>query len=881
MSENNRNRRPTGRKPTEATGSGKVFKRGEGLNTGKVGNADYEERKAGSGGHASGSGNRGTGGNPLNGIGGLGQGMNSGGYGHTSHSGHSNDPLNQIGGMGGYRPGNPYTGPQRVRRGLFGGGLFRIIIMLILIMFVMNMLGMCGRSDSYYSDPYETFTATYAPSAPASGSQNSSSTGGTWKPPVPAYTDTNQESVSTNVASGARDKFTKILGGGQDQVTVLIYMCGTDLESQYGMATSDLNEMLYASHSDKVNILVETGGTKRWKNSVVSSSTNQRWKVSDRSIIALDKKVGKKAMSDPETLADFIRWGASEYPANRYFLILWDHGGGSLSGYARDELYPNGTMTVDEIASALKNGGVKFDAVGFDACLMANMETAMAAMPYADYLIASEETEPGTGWYYTDWMSALAKNSSLPTTTIGKNIIDDFTSASQQYSSRDKTSLSLIDLAEFSGTVPAIFSEFSKAIGTDIQGDNYRNVALARSNTKEFATSTKIDQIDLIHFCKNLGTTSSNALAESLQSCIKYNRAKNMNNAYGLSIYFPYYNSRYVNSAVQVYENLGMDSDYTKAVRSFATLAASGQVVNGYQSNTLFDILGGGSSGNSSYGYSTEDILNLLLGSSSVYESSYDDSYYGGSYGSGYTGSGYTLYDLLGGRSAVDEANVKSFAEKIDQNHLNPSDLILTENSNGEKVLKLSQEDWDKVASINLNVWVDDGKGYIDLGLDEVYRFDDEGSLVVEYNGNWTAINGQIVSFYPTSYEYINDNGWTFEGYVPILYNNERANILVEFRADNPNGSVLGIEKIYPDSNQKAKGYIEMNEGDVIEFLCDYYSYSGDYENTYKLGMPQIVTSEGLKVSTLRVDADRIIYGYRLSDICNANMWTQMLEYGG
>ncbi|MCR5235609.1 MAG: hypothetical protein K6E34_00220 [Lachnospiraceae bacterium] len=36
-----------------------------------------------------------------------------------------------------------------------------------------------------------------------------------------------------------------------------------------------------------------------------------------------------------------------------------------------------------------------FDFIGFDACLMATVETAYMLSPYADYMIASEEFEPG------------------------------------------------------------------------------------------------------------------------------------------------------------------------------------------------------------------------------------------------------------------------------------------------------------------------------------------------------------------------------------------------------------------------------------------------------------------------------------------------------
>ncbi|MBQ9327942.1 MAG: hypothetical protein IJ225_05345 [Solobacterium sp.] len=888
MAENKPSGRPTGRPQSDAKSSGKVRKRGEGLGTGSVGNVDYDERKAassnnkpasGNGNRAGGNGNRASGNSPLNGIGGLG-GYNTG----SSSSNHINQGTQvPFGVTGGHSSGNIPSGNNNNRRN--SGGLLRIILLVLILLFVMNMLGMCGTSSTGTSSGFTESTPATTTTTTTNTTASSASVGGTWNPVSTTYENTNQSAVSTSVASGAREKFTTLKGNGNDQVTVLVYMCGTDLESNYGMATSDLNEMVYATHSSKVNVVVETGGTKQWKNSVIASNTNQRWLISDRAVVPLDKNLGKKAMTDPQTLTDFIQWGAANYPADRYFLILWDHGGGSLSGYAHDELYPNGTMTVDEIASALKNSGIKFDVVGFDACLMANMETAIAVEPYADYLIASEETEPGTGWYYTDWLTMLAQNSSTPTTTVGKQIIDDFITASYQSSSRDKTSLSLIDLAEFSGTVPAIFSEFAKDITSDIKGDNFQKVATARSNTKEFATSTKIDQIDLIHFCKNLGTTSANALANSIQSCVKYNRCNNMNNAYGMSIYFPYYSPRNVNSAVQVYSNLGMNSDYTDAIRSFATMSASGQIVSNSNSNSLFDILGGGSSYSSSSSYDSSDILNLLLGGgSSSYSSGYGSSGYtnsgygsSGSYGSGYSGGGYSLYDMLGGSSAVDSNSLDLFSLLIGRSHVDTSNLILTENDAGQSVLSLSQSEWDLITDVNLNVWVDDGEGYIDLGIDEVYSFDDDGALIVDYSGTWTGINGQVVSYYSTGSEYISDSEYTYNGYIPVLYNGERANILIEYNPEHPDGEVLGILKIYEDG-MEAKGYLQPEAGDTIDFLCDYYDYDGTYLDTYYLG-DQLIVSEDLEVEAIALEDVKAIFGYRLTDIYNANVWTPMLEY--
>ena len=146
--------------------------------------------------------------------------------------------------------------------------------------------------------------------------------------------EANTGRLDSSVAAGSREKYTKLLGGGKDTVTIMVYMCGTDLESRSGMGTSDLQEMLNASFGRNINLLIYTGGCKAWKNSAVSSSDNQIWQVRDGKLVCLQKDLGSVSMTDPGTLAGYIQWCAKNYPASRYELILWDHGGGSVSGTA-------------------------------------------------------------------------------------------------------------------------------------------------------------------------------------------------------------------------------------------------------------------------------------------------------------------------------------------------------------------------------------------------------------------------------------------------------------------------------------------------------------------------------------------------------------------
>ena len=144
-------------------------------------------------------------------------------------------------------------------------------------------------------------------------------------------------------------------------------------------------------------------------------------------------------------------------------------------------------MSLDGINTALKNGGVKFDIIGFDACLMATLETALVARQYGDYLVASEAVEPGTGWYYTNWLSALSANPAMDSLDVGKTIIDDYV----KMSGSSQTTLSMTDLAELGGTVPAALNAFSTSTSQMIAGDGFNTVASARSGRAIFPRAAR------------------------------------------------------------------------------------------------------------------------------------------------------------------------------------------------------------------------------------------------------------------------------------------------------------------------------------------------------------------------------------------------------
>ena len=650
--------------------------------------------------------------------------------------------------------------------------------------------------------------------------------------------EANTGRLDTTVAGGSRDKYTQSLGSGKDTATIMVYMCGTDLESRNGMGTADLQEMLNARFGGNINLLVYTGGCKAWKNSAVSSSVNQIWQVKDGQLVSLKKDLGSVSMTDPGTLAGYIQWCAENYPASRYELILWDHGGGSVSGYGYDEKFASsGSMSLAGLDAALQDAGVKFDFIGFDACLMATVETALTMSQYADYLIASEETEPGVGWYYTDWLTAFGEDASMPTIEIGRNIVDSFVDTCAQKCRGQLTTLSVVDLAELEHTLPGALTEFSNATAKLIRDQQYQTVSNARNGTREFAQSSRIDQIDLVHLAQNLGTREGESLTKVLLSAVKYNRtSSNMTNAYGLSIYFPYRKTATVDRAVSTFEKIGMDKSYTQCIRQFADVAASGQAVSGGSDSPLPALLGmlGGNAG-----ISAEDISTLLTG-------------------------------LLGGRS-LDMADAEQY---LADHRFAAEELVWTAGEDGAPVLRLNEEQWGLVQNLELNLFYDDGEGYIDLGLDNAYTFDGAGGLLGTGGDTWLAIEGQPVAYYHTATV---DDGtsYTITGRVPVLHNGVRAELILVFDNERPHGFVAGVQPVYLEGETEtiAKSLAGLTPGDTLEFLCDYYSYDGEYQDSYLLGEPLTVAEAELAISDAPLEGS-IRAAYRFTDLYDQHYWT-------
>ena len=680
--------------------------------------------------------------------------------------------------------------------------------------------------------------------------------------------------LNTRSADGARAKyFTPQRTKSREKVTVMIYMCGTDLESQSSMATRDLQEMAKAEYGENVRVLVYTGGCASWHVQNISSSVNQIWRVySGGRMELLESNAGTGAMTNPATLSSFIQYCENEYiDTTRRILILWDHGGGSLSGYGYDEKNKTaGSMTLPNIQKALQDGlgEKKLDFLGFDACLMATVETALMAEEFADYLIASEETEPGVGWYYTDWLTELGRKPNIATTDLGKVIIDSFITACSSQARGQKTTLSLVDLADLKAALPTTLVSFSNHVTEEVQGGNYQTVATARSGAREFAASSQIDQVDLTDLANRIGGDEAEALTDAISIAVKYNRTGGLTGAYGLSIYFPYRRTANVSKAVTINNAIeDMDDSYSTCIRAFAAMGGGGAYVGSGGSASYNTVTSGGQYSSSSSSVGISDLLGLFLRSNA---------------------------DLS---DAIDSEAATTY---ISGHSIDPSALTFT-TQDGAPVMRLSDSQWSLVTGIALNVFYRDSEGgFIDLGLDNVYDWDSSGGLIGDTTGAWITLNGQIVAYYVERVCADTDEAY---GYIPVLINDERYELLTYY--DGEAFAVTGARRVYTDgaTDTIAKASAEFNLFDAIggelgednameipvgeietitgrievQPLCDYYDENYTYQDSYQFG--DVIVSEnglaGLTVAESYIDQpSRIVCSYRLTDIYQQYWWT-------
>ena len=345
-----------------------------------------------------------------------------------------------------------------------------------------------------------------------------------------------------------------------DDQTIMIYMCGADLESKSGLASGDIQEILKVNgQPDDVNIIIETGGASSWASTYGISSTNlERYHVENKSLVR-DESLTYANMGLTSTFQSFLQWGLTNYPAERTGVILWNHGGGMM-GVCYDEKKNDDSLLNSEVKAAVANAFTqtgrstndKLEWIGYDACLMSVQDIAEFNSQYFNYQISSEESEAGYGWDYDNWIdNAYSKQS---TTAILKEICDTFIkdNGGASSSSGDQT-LSYLDLSVMAAYKTA-WENFAAQLMTKLTNNNKSTFNSAITTyVKHYADSDydyfcTFDAKDFINKMVSHNSFSSfrvdssytTAVLTALNNLVAYNLAqKGAGESYGVCMYWP------------------------------------------------------------------------------------------------------------------------------------------------------------------------------------------------------------------------------------------------------------------------------------------------------------------------------------------------------
>ena len=362
-------------------------------------------------------------------------------------------------------------------------------------------------------------------------------------------------------------------------LTIMIYMCGSNLESEYGSASADLQEMLDAGCDfSRVNVLVMAGGARSWQQMPIEPGALTILQLTGRGMRNVWK--GDAAdMGEAETLTHLLRYGVENFPARDHALILWNHGGGPLAGLCWDELFSMDNLTLSELTEAIAAARLpdKLSWIGFDACLMGSAEVASALADHAEYMIASQETEPATGWNYRFLRDiAVCRDGA----EAGQRIIEAYFEG--QEDTREILTLSCIDLSRMDDVVDQLNGLFSRITPTQesfASLSDLRGAAVSFGSAIRSEDNTSYDLVDLNSLISGF-RNDTQGLRAALDSAVVCTRATEAG-ANGLSVYHPYVNKqRYQEQWSDDYTDLDFSASYEEYIRRFGALLTGSQLAD-------------------------------------------------------------------------------------------------------------------------------------------------------------------------------------------------------------------------------------------------------------------------------------------------------------
>ncbi len=294
--------------------------------------------------------------------------------------------------------------------------------------------------------------------------------------------------------------------------TLLVFLNGHNNLDSFG--AMDINEMEKVGSTDQVNVVVQWASTANGRTRrLLARKDNDPRRVTSPTV----QDLAAVDMGDWRNLVEFVRWGAANYPAKRYFVDVWDHGSGwhklrGDSGMTPKDIswddHTGNYITTEQLGEALKQSaeiiGHRIDIYGSDACLMAMAEVAGEMVDSVDVFVGSEEVEPGEGWPYDGLVKGMADKPTATAAEVAKILTAEYVKSYQGGSQGTReVTFSAFDLSKTEKLYEAIagFGQRLRALGT---GDRTKAVTAA-NDTISFTYSDYGDLQDFLALLERAG----------------------------------------------------------------------------------------------------------------------------------------------------------------------------------------------------------------------------------------------------------------------------------------------------------------------------------------------------------------------------------------
>ncbi len=324
--------------------------------------------------------------------------------------------------------------------------------------------------------------------------------------------------------------------------TLLIYMCGSNLETRQGLAGKNLDELLAADIPQDTRVVIQTGGSSTWRSHDIKNDKIQRYEVRDKQLVLLEE-LDNASMGAEGTFREFLTWGASNYGSKRNILVMWDHGGKSADKVCFDENFDYDSLDRKELAEAFKDAELPFtfDFIVFDTCFMSTLENAALVRDYAQYMIASQEVVPSGGIDYT---SLVTDFSTTENKDLGTKICEAYKKKCESKGKGDTAELSFLDLSHTNDVIQAVNELSDQLIKTQSAKDSTFKLSNATKFSAIYGAKNISNLFDLQRFVDTAllfdEGPDTQKVEEALGNFVVHKVAGDKAESAGVSLYYPF-----------------------------------------------------------------------------------------------------------------------------------------------------------------------------------------------------------------------------------------------------------------------------------------------------------------------------------------------------